>query len=473
MVLSKRNASGEFVVWKSASQASKDSNHGHEQPPPFKRQRVSSQNLESTSSISRALQNDHNAAKSSPSSSFASNTPETFNTNINTPRLSSPDLQVVSSNSNKSAPYFANVSSPMTAPHKPTPISSQTSAPPYTASSASHAPAKRGRAKAAPSPALNVSVPPSSSLPQLSGSTSAFQLPSSDPPVPPVKRGRGGRKKATDASLPAPKPEKRGAIFKKKCPQNILDRVERVMTQRIFMIDRNRVDGELKEEFSVLGSTGNVYTVTIDHRPRCSCPDSSKGNHCKHILFIFLKVLQVTQASGYWYQKALLTTELQDVFAHAPLAPNSMAHPHVREAYARATGKATPDVANTAATKKKRVPGPDDDCPICYDGMHGAAEASLVFCEDCGNALHKECFGQWQRTATSSGKDLTCVWCRAPWVLPYAGAAGAAVPGARRAEGGYLNLGAVGGASPVRDTTTYYHGPRRGHRYYGYQQYAD
>ncbi len=111
--------------------------------------------------------------------------------------------------------------------------------------------------------------------------------------MPPAKRGRGGRKKAADAGPPAPKPEKRGAIFKKKCPQNILDRVERVMTQRyveetllslptyliklrIFMIDRNRVNGELKEEFSVLGSTGNVYTVTIDHRPRCNCMSSSK-----------------------------------------------------------------------------------------------------------------------------------------------------------------------------------------------------
>ena len=27
---------------------------------------------------------------------------------------------------------------------------------------------------------------------------------------------------------------------------------------RIFMIDRNRVPGQLSEEFSVLGSTGNV-----------------------------------------------------------------------------------------------------------------------------------------------------------------------------------------------------------------------
>lgn len=128
--------------------------------------------------------------------------------------------------------YSNNVSTPMTARDKQTPISSQMSAPSYAVSSVSHAPAKGGQAKAVPSPAMNVSVPPSSSPPQPSGSTSAFQLPLNDSPAPPAKRGRGGRKKAADAGSPAPKPEKRGAIFKKKCPQNILDRVERVMTQR-------------------------------------------------------------------------------------------------------------------------------------------------------------------------------------------------------------------------------------------------
>lgn len=33
-------------------------------------------------------------------------------------------------------------------------------------------------------------------------------------------------------NLDAPAPEKRGAIFKKKCPQNILERVDRVISQR-------------------------------------------------------------------------------------------------------------------------------------------------------------------------------------------------------------------------------------------------
>ena len=89
----------------------------------------------------------------------------------------------------------------------------------------------------------------------------------------------------------------------------------------------------------------------------------------------------------------LLTSELETIFAAAPHAPNALAHQRVREAFARASGKTT-TATSAASTTKKRVPGPDDDCPICYEGMHGASESTLTFCEECGNGLHKECFQQ-------------------------------------------------------------------------------
>ena len=56
---------------------------------------------------------------------------------------------------------------------------------------------------------------------------------------PPAKRGR---KKADPAAVASgSQPEKRGAVFKANCPQNILDRVERVMTQRcVVVIDITR-----------------------------------------------------------------------------------------------------------------------------------------------------------------------------------------------------------------------------------------
>lgn len=72
----------------------------------------------------------------------------------------------------------------------------------------------------------------------------------------------------------------------------------------------------------MLGSTGNVYTVQVGHVPSCSCPDGSKGNHCKHLLFVLLKILQVPQDSNLWYQAALLTNELEAIFALSRPAPS-------------------------------------------------------------------------------------------------------------------------------------------------------
>ncbi|KAI0748338.1 hypothetical protein C8Q80DRAFT_1270759 [Daedaleopsis nitida] len=284
---------------------------------------------------------------------------------------------------------------------------------------------------------------------------------SSDNPVSPPQ----AKRQRKDPN--APVPEKRGAMFKKACPKNIIDRVERVMSQRFFMIDRRREGNALREEFSVLGSTGNVYTVVIDKKPSCDCPDASKGNHCKHILFIFLKgditVLQVTQRSGHWYQKALLTSELEDIFAHAPRAPAAIAHERILNAYAQATGKKV--ASSSQGGSKKRLPAEDDDCPICYDDMHKADEKTLTFCEECGNGLHTVCFQQW---ANNCKNGVTCVFCRAKWVAPIATGAGARGAGASLSVEGYLNLGAAAGLSTERDTSSYYHGPSRGRPYYGY-----
>ncbi|KAF8269321.1 hypothetical protein EI94DRAFT_1574532 [Lactarius quietus] len=232
-------------------------------------------------------------------------------------------------------------------------------------------------------------------------------------------------------SLDVPLPEKRDARFKKSCPKNILERVARVKSQRFFMIDRKREGEELSEEFKVLGSTGNVYTVVIGKVPSCNCPDASRGHHCKHILFIFLKVLQVPESSGLWYQKALLHSELESIFTNAPLAPNVLANDTVRNAYASATGK----LPTSASATKRRIPGPEDSCPICYESMHGESEGRLTFCEECGNALHSECFEQWRRSRRVAESELTCVWCRAKCSKRESGAS--------PASEGYVNLGRV------------------------------
>jgi len=61
--------------------------------------------------------------------------------------------------------------------------------------------------------------------------------------------------------------EKRLRRHRAKAPGTYLERLDRVRTQRMFLIDRNRTtsaDGtHEEEEFDIAGSTGNVYKVTV------------------------------------------------------------------------------------------------------------------------------------------------------------------------------------------------------------------
>ena len=95
--------------------------------------------------------------------------------------------------------------------------------------------------------------------------------------------------------------------------------------------------------------------------------------------------------------RALLTAELQTIFSQAPHAPNSVASSRVREAYDRATGKVTTAISSPSDKNNRRIPGPDDDCPICYESMHAMDRKKLTWCEECGNALHGECFEQCKK----------------------------------------------------------------------------
>ena len=38
-----------------------------------------------------------------------------------------------------------------------------------------------------------------------------------------------------------------------------------------------------------------------------------------------------------------------------------------------------------------------------------------MFCATCFNNMHTDCFGRWEAQKRSSGQQVTCVYCRAPW----------------------------------------------------------
>ncbi|KAI9638097.1 uncharacterized protein MKK02DRAFT_42484 [Dioszegia hungarica] len=331
----------------------------------------------------------------------------------------------------------------------------------------------------APSIALNLDLPP---LPYGGyGLDVAPPAAARAPPaLPVIKRER----------KPAAEPkEYRPARERKKAPKTTLERMERVMSQRMFMMTRRRIrEGpQAAEKYAVLGSTGNVYTVIIDAKPSCDCPDCMKGNSpCKHIVFVFLKVLKLPVSSTIWYQKGLTqNSELATVWETAPANPSDAhtASAAVRAAYLKATGQGgAPEMAveappAAAAKPKKDVVG--DDCPVCCEEMtdQDLKSSKLVFDEaGCGNALHKECFQMWAITSRGKGEEVTCVYCRAPW----ADAGGGKGKGRAAAHGapqysslGYLNMADAAGLSRQRDTSSYYHGPMAGRSMWGKRYQGD
>ena len=195
----------------------------------------------------------------------------------------------------------------------------------------------------------------------------------------------------------------------------------------------------------MLGSTGNVYNVIIAKFPSCTCPDFARGHLCKHILFVFLKVLQVPRTSTLLYQKALLQSELRDIFDNAPsrIIASVTAKKEVQQAYSTGGAAHTTTVEEPTSTQchekmistdKKEAYG---DCPVCFETMSADGEPTER-CDTCRNCIHTDCLARW---LLHSG---TCVYCRTEWVRSCSS----------RVDEGYMNLGDIQGMRRTRPLTS-------------------
>mmetsp|Transcript_39802 Transcript_39802/g.65162 ORF Transcript_39802/g.65162 Transcript_39802/m.65162 type:complete len:479 (+) Transcript_39802:186-1622(+) len=302
------------------------------------------------------------------------------------------------------------------------------------------------------------------------------------------------RKKRKQASTPnkASKKMKKAAAEKRRArkrasSQKTRERISRARRQRLFMIDA-KIVSEIEREYAVLGSTGNVYTVTIGTLHECTCPDFAKGNLCKHVLFVLLKVLRVDSSSEYVYQKALLSTELAEIFAAAPrtlFSSSVLANAAVRSKYKQSVGEDDEDVGEgegeeeeeEATVERKPLEG---DCPVCMDEIDGS-EATTYCRARCGNNVHVECFNEWKGNALRAAQPVLCMFCRCEWQYE---------AGQREAKSvrhdhvvhrtdvhqnsneGYLNLADEQGMSMRRDTSSYHRNGWNGYGSYATARYG-
>ncbi len=174
-------------------------------------------------------------------------------------------------------------------------------------------------------------------------------------------------------------------------------------TQNIFLIEMNS-ESDKEKTFTVMGTTGNVYKVIIGAEPACSCPDfQTRGNRCKHIYFILIRVMHVTNTDE--DQESFSDSELQEMFDSMPKILNHLIADNThRDTYNELKNKTSPEIKTV---DKKST---DDCCPICLDDLENTEE--LDYCKySCGKAIHKTCFTMWMKR-----NNANCVFCRQSWV---------------------------------------------------------
>ncbi|KAF2742431.1 hypothetical protein M011DRAFT_481722 [Sporormia fimetaria CBS 119925] len=230
------------------------------------------------------------------------------------------------------------------------------------------------------------------------------------------KKPRRKKKKLDEDGCEVVQEEKRLRRFRKAPPGSYLEIKERALTQRLTIQDRERcgTDQLPEEKVLIAGSTGNLYTVQVKQVPSCDCPHAKKGNQCKHIIYVMLRVLKAPEHIA--YQLALTSSELREVFKNAPPIPKADSEDDTNDGH------------------RKPIEG---DCPICYCEFEDTKD-TIVYCKTgCGNNVHKSCMQQWAQV--QKGKT-TCPYCRSRWADDTPLGNKVDVTTATRTDEGYINI---------------------------------
>lgn len=181
--------------------------------------------------------------------------------------------------------------------------------------------------------------------------------------------------------------------------QYLMTRKERGKNQKLYLIESIESTLQFKKEYMVMGSTGNVYKVTISSMPTCTCPDNQlRHRRCKHIYFILIRIMNVSKNED---KNKFSKRDLMKMFKSIPEVTRCLIiNDKLKEIYNKKINK-----NENVFVGKKSV---DDLCPICLDDLMNGDE--LDYCKySCGKAIHKECFQMWAKV-----KANKCLFCHEP-----------------------------------------------------------
>jgi hypothetical protein len=184
------------------------------------------------------------------------------------------------------------------------------------------------------------------------------------------------------------------------------DRKSRGKEQKIFLIMTHEYENDdMERSYAVMGTTGNVYTVTIKNKPTCTCPDFTiREKRCKHIYFVLTRIMKVSE------DREDIDTysddDLIDMFSKIPhITDNLRVESSKLDLY-----KSMKKNKNGEVTMKEITE--EDLCPICLDEMYECGE-EITYCKySCGACIHRKCFDMFNSKQTG---DIKCLYCHKIW----------------------------------------------------------
>ena len=143
-----------------------------------------------------------------------------------------------------------------------------------------------------------------------------------------------------------------------------------------------------------MGSTGNVYTVSIKEIPTCTCPyNKQRYTRCKHIFFVLIKIIKIPtnlENKLRFDDDDLLT--LFDNFDESKISNDLLC-----------TKNAITKYDSIINNKQIR----NDVCPICLDPFND--NDKIIKCRSgCNNGIHQECLDEANKY--TNNKDI-CTMC--------------------------------------------------------------
>ncbi len=170
------------------------------------------------------------------------------------------------------------------------------------------------------------------------------------------------------------------------------NRLNKINSDKLYYIDSEVYDN-IKRVFKIVGSTGNIYDVTISDKIFCTCPDNKyKKNRCKHIYFVIKKILKFDDV-----EKNIFTIdEINNIINKNDYTNTIIIPKMVKTKY---------ELMKNNIDEFPQIELIEDLCPICLDNITNGEE--IIYCKyNCGKGVHKDCLEHMKNINTQK-----CMFC--------------------------------------------------------------